>query len=922
MALHNYLNRCLGRNEIPERLEVMRSLLPWAITRRLVPIALANAEYTLRQVVPPGTPPRPSRPCNCSLSLPGRVGASPLAREHCVIREFHPDSSSREAVLSSPKFAAEVNGMVGTSGTSGTGTIGRTELAKAVPRLSGTLQLNGLTSRVDVYRDGLGIPHVRAENERDAFFTQGFVTAQDRLWHMEYDRLRGSGRWAEAVGDSALEQDKLMRRFRLAASAKADCDAMDDHTRMVFDAYAAGVNAFIEGPDPLPAEYAIDGLLSENERPEPWQPWDSLIVYKVRHILMGVFESKVWRARMVRAMGPKKAGRLFPGYEPGHLLILPPGATAGGSLDVGLEQLAEGAAALNHLAEMDVGSNSWVLGGQPTAGNRGGAASGTASGKPILAGDSHRGLDTPNAYYQNRIACPEFDVTGLSFPGVPAFPHFGHNPWVCWSVTHTAADYQDLYIEQLRNADTPQYLYKGEWLDAEVHDETVRSSSGREESVRVVVTGHGPVISGGPPFDSPPGVGERQEGTGMALKYTATESASQWPAILWQMLSARSSKELADSQKGWVDPCNNFVFADVDGNFGYLCRGRIPIRSRVNGWLPVPGWTGDHEWQGDIPFEELPRSINPEEGYIATANNRPVGEDYPHYIAIDFTPEFRVKGVTQGLKSLTRPAAPDMAKVHAYRVSQPALAYLAVLPGVEPQDALSAIARERLLAWDGSMDAHRVEPTIYSAMRDALLKELLERNLTPELADAAWHPADRGLGSFSNRFKARMVEMIRQDDRSLLAEGASWPKAIARALAVGLAGLRARLGDDPDDWAWERIHRAVPRHTLSAAHPELDGLLDPPSIPTSGDGDTPLQGGYSSAAPATVTSLSVARYSYDTANWDDSLWAVPLGSSGHPGSPHYHDQSEAWRKVEMHPMRWDWDAIIANSETHQTLEPQ
>ncbi len=826
----------------------------------------------------------------------------------------------------------------------GVSEIGTAELKAAIPNLSGSLQLNGLKAKVEVYRDNLGIPQVRAQKEHDAFFAQGFVTAQDRLWHMEYDRLRGTGRWAEAVGDSALDQDKLMRRFRLSASAKGDCAAMDQHTRMVFDAYAAGVNGFIDGPDPLPAEYGIAGI-----QPEPWQPWHSLVVYKVRHILMGVFESKIWRARMVRGMGPEKAGELFPGYEPGHLLILPPGSTHDGPLDRGLKELAEGAAALNHLSELDGGSNSWALGGDSTA-----------TGKPLVAGDSHRGLDTPNAYYQNRIACPEFDVIGLSFPGVPAFPHFGHNPWVCWCVTHTAADYQDLYIEQLRDGDTPQYLHKDQWHDSEIHEETVRSNSGREESIQIVVTNHGPIISGSP-----------EEGSGMALKYTATESATEWPAILWKMLRAQSVDELVESQRGWVDPCNNFVFADVDGNYGYFCRGRIPVRSRVNGWLPVPGWTGEHEWEGDIPFEELPRSINPPEGYIATANNKPVSDDYPHYIAVDFTPEFRVRSVTKGLQALSNPTAADMAHVHSYRISQPAQAFLALLPGVEPGNALAAIARERLLAWDGSMDANLVQPTIYSAMRDALLKEILDRNLTSELAHDAWHPADRGLGSFGNRLKARMVEMIRNDDRSLLAgghpelathpepaghpalatypepaghsalatypepaghselvghpelvEGDTWPAAISRALTKGVATLFARLGDDPDAWVWDRVHRAVPRHPLSAAYPELNGLLDPPAIPHSGDGDTPLQGGYSPATFATVTSLSVARYSYDTAKWDNSLWVVPLGSSGHPGSPHYCDQSETWRRVEMHPMRWDWDAITATSETHQTLQPR
>ena len=623
------------------------------------------------------------------------------------------------------------------------------------------------------------------------------------------------------------------------------------------------------------------------------------MVYKVRHILMGVFESKVWRARMVRGMGPEKAGKLFPGYEPGHLLILPPGATHDGALDQGLEELAQGAAALNHLSELDGGSNSWALGGDSTA-----------TGKPLVAGDSHRALDTPNAYYQNRVACPEFDVIGLSFPGVPAFPHFGHNPWVCWCVTHTAADYQDLYIEQLRDGDTPRYLHQGEWHDAEVHHETVRSNTGREETFRVLVTNHGPIISGGP-----------DQGSGMALKYTATESATGWPAILWKMLRPRNADELVESQRGWVDPCNNFVFADVDGNYGYFCRGRIPIRNRVNGWLPVPGWTGEHEWQGDIPFEELPRSINPPEGYIATANNKPVGDDYPHYIAVDFTPEFRVRGVTKGLKSLDKPAAADMARVHSQRVSQPAQAYLALLPKIEPSNALCAIARDRLLAWDGSMDANRVAPTVYSAMRDALLKDIIDRNLPAGLAYDAWHPADRGLGSFGNRLKARMVEMIRNDDRSLLTEGDTWPDAISRALTKGVATLFSRLGDDPDAWVWDRVHRAVPKHTLSAVHPDLAALLDPPAIPHSGDGDTPLQGGYSPATFATVTSLSVARYSYDMADWDNSLWVVPLGSSGHPGSPHYCDQSETWRRVEMVPMRWDWDQITSTAKAHQTLQP-
>ena len=772
------------------------------------------------------------------------------------------------------------------------------DLKSAVPNLTGSVRLAGLEGAVKVYRDGYGIPRIKAKSEIDAFFVQGFVTAQDRLWHMEYDRRRGAGRWAEAVGELAVAQDTLMRRFRLEASAKADHRVMDQHTKAVFGAYAAGVNAFINSGDALPIEYRITGL-----EPEPWQPWDSLIVYKVRHIFMGVFESKIWRARMVREIGPDAAGRLFPGFEPGHLMILPPGATAPGPLDAGLKELAEGAANLNYLDEMDSGSNSWVLRGAETA-----------TGKPILAGDSHRALDTPNVYYQNQVACPEFDVVGLSFPGVPGFPHFGHNGHVAWSVTHTAADYHDLYIERFmkgeRQGEPNKYLFRDKWLEAETHDETIKVWGGSDVHTTVTVTQHGPVIGGDP-----------AQGSGLAFKYTATEKASTWPRILWAMLRAETCSELADGMRDWVDPCNNFLFADIHGDMGYLCRGRIPIRSRINGWLPVPGWTGEHEWQGDIPFEELPRSINPPEGYIATANNRPVDDDYPYYIAIDFTPEFRVKRVTEGLKSLDRPSAKDMAEVHAQMVSIPALAYLDVIKQVEPLDHASAEAKDRLLAWNGEMAAGRVEPTIYSAMRDALLKEVLETNLPAKLAEEAWHPADRGLGSFTNRLKAQLVGMIGSNDRSLLPEGETWSTAVSRALSEAVSTLRGRLGVGMDQWQWEKVHQARPKHTLSAAFPELAGLLDPPAIPTSGDGDTPLQGGYSPSAPATVTSLSVARYAYDPSNWENSLWVVPLGSSGHPGSLHYADQSETWRQVEMITMGYDWTEIEASCETEQTLEP-
>ena len=403
-------------------------------------------------------------------------------------------------------------------------------LSAHLPRTTGKVHIRGLAAAAEVYRDAWGIPHARAASETDAFFVQGFVTAQDRLWQMEFDRRRGSGRWAEVVGESALEQDIMMRRFRLADSARADYGAVNRRTRDLMDAYAAGVNAWIATADDeysLPIEYSIAGL-----NPEPWQPWDGLVVFKVRHILMGVFESKIWRAKLVRALGAEKAALLSPGYQPSQLQILPPGSRYEGQLDDYLDEMMAGAQALNFLNETDSGSNSWVLSGERTA-----------TGKPLLAGDSHRALDTPNVYYQSHVSCPEWDVIGLAIPGVPGFPHFGHNDRVAWCITHLSADYQDLYIERFGGQGSSSHRLPdsrtggmarfnsgsgSQWQSSDPREETIKVKGGSDHHMTTWATRNGPVIAGGPP-----------SGYGVSFKYTATDGPKPWPDVIPAMLRAR-----------------------------------------------------------------------------------------------------------------------------------------------------------------------------------------------------------------------------------------------------------------------------------------------------------------------------------------------------------------------------------------------
>ncbi len=762
------------------------------------------------------------------------------------------------------------------------------DLKAVLPDLEGTLTLGGLEGEVTVHRDKLGIPHARASSRHDAFFAQGFVTAQDRLWHMDWDRRRALGRWAEIAGPAGVEQDKLMRRFRLGASAKADFGVISPDTRSMLESYAAGVNAFIKSASELPIEYRIIG-----SSPEPWEPWHSMAVFKVRHIMMGSFERKLWNARMVRRLGVAKAQDAIPESRPGELLIVPPGKEYSGPTDKSLPDFSEGSDWPGLLDWEEGGSNNWAVHG-----------SRTASGLPLLAGDPHRGLEAPSVYYQNHIACDEFDVVGLSFPGVPGFPHFGHNAHVAWCVTHAMADYQDLFIERFKEGDTRYYEFKGEWEPADISTEVIQVAGGPSEECEIVSTRHGSIVAGDP-----------DKGTALALRYTATSEPIRVFDSISRMLTAASVDDMDESMRDWVDPANNFVCVDVQGDIKYLTRGRLPIRPRANAWVPVPGWTGDYEWPGYVPFEEMPRARNPETGFIVTANNRIADEDYPNYIGLDYDGEHRARCIYQALEGQASATVEDMASVHALRTSIPARALCELLDDVETHTEAAAEAKCLLLAWDCGMDRDRPEPTIFSAFHDALAEAYSASVLGP-LAEEMAGETGRGAPSWYGRTKSSLHHTLKSassndEVRSLLAE----------ALERAMDKLGSWLGQDVSEWTWGRVHRTNPTHALSAAFPKFAETLNPPSVGAHGDGFTPLAGSYSAGEPYVITSASMARYVFDASNWDNSRWVVPLGASGHPGSPHYSDQAETWASVSLVRMLYDWETVSRESETHQSLLP-
>lgn len=741
---------------------------------------------------------------------------------------------------------------------------------------------------MEIVRDAWGIPHVRARGVADAFFAQGFVHAQDRLWQMDRNRHLAYGRWAEYAGPEGLEQDRLLRRFRLEALARTGYEAAPPETRAMLDAFAAGVNASLAATDHLPLEYELLGV-----RPSPWQPWDGLAIYTYRHLFMGTHEEKLWRMRLLQRLGPSTLAALYPPAPEEERLILPTGRASALAPAAPLAALGAALSAAAWLPDEAGGSNSWVLAGQRTA-----------SGKPLLAGDPHRPIEVPNVYYQNHLACDEFDAIGLSFPGVPGFPHFGHNRWVAWCVTHAMADTQDLFVEEFDPGRPGRYRGVEDWEEAEVYRETLAVRGAPPVELDVVVTRHGPIVAGDP-----------ASGQAIAFRSPATSGEHHGWDCLLAMLRSRSCEELEESIRGWADPVNNFLFADVHGTISYRTRGMVPLRHPLNAWLPVPGWDGAHDWQGIVPFEQMPARRNPREGVIVTANNRITDVPSP-YIGLFFAADHRARRIADLLESQASFSAEAMTAIHADVLSLPALRLLLLLETLTPRTEAGARAKAILQTWDGRVAADQVAPTIYNALRDELVGLVLQPRLGPLYAEAY-------VAGFAHvsRLRGRILDLMVADDRTLLPEGRTWRDLLAEGLERAVARVRHELGEDEAAWQWGRVHRSAPRHPLSQQFPQYAAHLDPPVVAMGGDGDTVQAAGYLPPDGFAVTLTSVARYVFDLADWDRSGWVVPLGASGLPGSPHYADQLERWAEHRLVPMLYSWDRIEAEAEGRQALRP-
>lgn len=771
-----------------------------------------------------------------------------------------------------------------------------------LPNLTDDVCSNKIVSGATIFRDQWSIPHIYADNAYDVFFAQGYATAQDRLWQMDFDRLRCLGRSAEYIGSSALTEDALMRRRTFDRVSRADYSLCSGDAKTALDAYADGVNAFIDSEDPLPYEYELLDVV-----PERWEPWHCILVYKVRNSAEGSFQSKLWRAKLAAEIGPEQAAILSPGYQQGMYLTVPPGVVYQGPAEHAVEELRAAVNATAPLREIDGGSNGWAVSGELTE-----------SGVPMVGGDSHRGLEVPNVYYQVHIRTDEFDALGHSIPGMPLVMHFAHNRYVAWGMTHGGVDTQDLFVEQLRRSDSGvEYLFKGAWLPAESRTEQLRTRDGNSENIEVVVTHHGPVISG-----------NVDDGWGIALADPGSNETTPWVDAALDAMKCRNADEFEDALSRWTDRVNNYPYADVHGEFGYALKGLIPIREAVNGWGPVEGWTGEHEWQGYIPDKEMPRSRNPETGWAVTCNQRVVGEDYPYFLTGSFGPDYRARRIIDHIETAKSKGnllrVEDMAAFHGDVGTVPGMNLLKRIRKIDPdniEDDSTKEAFEILRDWDCKMSADSVGAVIYSACNDEISLNLLERCYGLDRDDFVANPDLDAVDHLRRQLKPAFFNSLeRGAGEEYLDEGEFVDAFLIASLTAAAKNLKQQHGA-VDAVTWSDVHITEQIHPLASVFPEAASMLNATPVGTAGDGDVPFATGSRPSWNFRTGSGPVNRYLHDPANWSGGRWIVPLGVSGNAGSPHRHDQQQAWANVAGIPQLFEWQEIKQSASTTQRLQP-
>ena len=740
--------------------------------------------------------------------------------------------------------------------------------------VDGTVRVPGLDSAVEVRRDRWGVPHIYAKTQHDLFFTQGYVAAQDRLWEMDMWRRQGQGRLAEVLGPKYLERDRMARLFAYRGDMETEWRSYAPDAKAIVHAFVDGVNAYVAvARTRPPIEYTMLGFM-----PERWS-YDAPLIRVTA--LSGVSNGteELLRAKLVSAVGVKETERLMR-TDPYHAID----PVAG--LDLGwLDPSMIGSAdeVFSDLSYTRVqGSNNWVV-----------SARKTTTGKPILANDPHRAITNPAVRYITHLVGPGWNVIGSGEPASPGVS-IGHNERIAFGLTIVGMDQQDVYVERIGPCPPPNGSRRcqrtdGRAVPLRVILDTIRVKGAGLRVVPLEFTSHGPIVSQ-----------DTARGRAVVIRMVAQEPGTASYLASLSLDRAGSWRQFLAAMARWKMPSENMIYADVDGNIGWIAAGLMPKR-RWSGLLPVPG-DGRYEWSGFVPASQLPQSFNPPRGYIATANNNILPPAYRTPISYEFSPDTRARRLHEVLRDSAGFTVRDFERLQhddlslIARAYAPRLVALAKQGGRRDDAAVQAVA-----SWDFHMSRDAMAPLVWELWSQSFARALYRASFSPvALTLVSGYTDWKVVGSLIDDASRAGGRRRRQLDS--LAVG---------ALDSALATITRRLGPDRSRWRWGAVHVAELKHPLSSA-------FDLPPVERDGDGNTVFATG---GANLRQTSGASYREIFDLSNWDASVAINVPGQSAQPGSEHYADLLPLWGRGEYFPLVFSREKVEKETQHVLVLTP-
>jgi len=767
-----------------------------------------------------------------------------------------------------------------------------------LPMTSGTMPLQGLRGEIRIERDADGIPTIKAASRDDAMFGLGYVHAQDRLWQLETHKRIGAGRLAESFGESALETDKFLRALGVRRTAAAQWEQASAETRAALNAYAAGINAYVQNEmSARPPEFILTGTVVE-----PWTPEDSMAWATMMAWDLGAnWSGELLRLRMALKMPVDRINELLPPY-PGDK-PLPTADYA--ALFRGLKLSPSlGQQALNAAPESGVegvGSNNWVVHG-----------SHTESGKPLLANDPHLKLTAPALWYFARLEAPGFKVAGATMPGLPVVV-LGQNEHVAWGFTNTGPDVQDLYIERIKPDDATQYQTPEGWAPFATFNEVIKVKGKPDVTLVARSTRHGPVISDSGVVATEGLTGPAsQPAYALAMRWTALDLDSGTVDAALAFNTSRSVADFITASGKHLAPMQNMAVADDQGHIGVVSAGRVPVRKPENdlkGLVPAPGWDARYDWAGVLEPTWTPRETDPPRGWIATANQRIHPVDYPHFITSEWAAPYRQQRIEQLLAAKPKHDLDSLRAIQSDLYSAGTMRLMPVLRKASSAHPLAAAAQSELAAFDGVMAADKAAPLIAWAWA----RQLTQGVFRDDIGDPVYERQIVGSRSFREALEG---VLDRNDawwcDNRTTSAAETCDEQINTAFTRALDELQAAQGADVSKWQWGRAHQARSEHRPFSRVKLLSKWFEL-RTPVGGDTYSVNVSRVSLRPDVTTGELYLDEHGpsfralYDLGDPSKSRFMHSSGQSGIVFSPLYSSFVDRWREVKDVPV-WGAEA--------------